>query len=113
MKHSKSLRILSFGIGLLAVVMLTVMNVVSLYELRESTLDAAFDNKKNQVQELTEQVRHRLYRPDREIRKMDIAHLKSHLAQHGELPDYFMDYIKEVDEEDRKSTRLNSSHVAS
>src|SRR5690625_398813 len=99
MKHSKSLRILSFGIGLLAAVMLTVMNVVSLYELRESTLDAAFDNKKNQVQELTEQVRHRLYRPAREIRKMDIAHLKSHLDQHGELPDYFMDYIKEVDED--------------
>lgn len=99
MKHSKTLRILSFGIGLLAVVILTVMNVVSLYELRESTLDAAYDNKKNQIEELTHQVRHRLYRPAREIRKMDMAHLKSHFDQHGELPGYFNDYLKEVDED--------------
>lgn len=93
MNRNRSFRLLFFSIGMIAVAMLTGMNVYSLYELRESTIEAAYDHKKNQIDEFTNQVRYRFFEPFRGIRKLDINYLESHFNQTGGFPTVFNNVI--------------------
>jgi hypothetical protein len=76
MYNTKSLRLIFFGIGLIAVVALTGMNIYSMHELRKSTIEVAQEDKKNQIEEFTTQVRYRFFQPFRSIRKLDIENLQ-------------------------------------
>ncbi|NBC04482.1 MAG: sensor histidine kinase, partial [Bacteroidetes bacterium] len=64
-KQSNTLRWFFLGVGILAVIALTGLNVYSLYALRESTIDSAKENRKVQLEEFTEAIRHRFYSPFR------------------------------------------------
>lgn len=99
MNDKKSLRLFFFGIGLVAVIALTGMNVYSVYELRESTLDAAYDNKKNQIEEFTNQVRSRFSQPFRGIRKLDIEHLQMFYTRHSDFPENFKEVLFEASQD--------------
>lgn len=93
MKNSRSLRLISFGIGLIAVVALTGMNIYSLYELRDNTIQTARDNKKDQIEEFTYQVRHRFFRPFRGIRLLDTEYLREYYEEHRSFPKNFRDVL--------------------
>ncbi len=84
-----TLRWLFLGIGIVAVLALTTMNVYSLYALRESTIEVTKDNKKNQLEEFSSQIRSRFFGPFREIRNLDIEQLENHWALSGNLPEQF------------------------
>lgn len=99
MYNKRTLRVLFFGIGLIAVVTLTGMNVYSLYELRESSIEAAKDHKKNQIEEFTSQVRYRFFRPFRGIRKLDIEYLQEHYIRHGDFPDNFKEVLVQASQD--------------
>lgn len=96
MKRNRSLRLLFFGIGLAAVFVLTGMNVYSLYQLRESTIEAAYDNKRNQLDDFTNHVRYRFFQPFRGIRKLDIGHLQRFREKHGHFPNNFMEVMAQA-----------------
>jgi signal transduction histidine kinase len=96
MFNTKSLRLISFGIGLIAVVALTGMNIYSMHELRKSTIEVAQDEKKNQIEEFTTQVRYRFFQPFRGIRKLDINHLQKHYRKHNDFPKNFKDVMVEA-----------------
>ncbi len=95
-KKSNSLRWFFFSIGLVAVVALTGMNVYSLYALRESTIDAAKENRKNQLEEFSNQVRHRFYRPFRGMIKLDMEHLENTWETSGNFPDNVKSVLKDA-----------------
>lgn len=97
MKPNKSLRLLFFGIGITAVFVLTGMNVYSLYQLRESTIEAAYDHKRNQLDDFTNHVRYRFFQPFRGIRKLDIGYLQAYREKHGHFPDNFMEVVAQAD----------------
>lgn len=59
LRKQNTLRWFFLGIGIIAVLALTTLNVYSLYALRESTVESFKDNKKNQIDEFAEQVRTR------------------------------------------------------
>jgi len=81
-----SVRWLFLSLGIVAVLALTVMNIYSLYALRESTIESAKDNKKSQLDEFTFQVRHQFGGPFRELRKLDIEKLENSWSVSGNFP---------------------------
>lgn len=86
MKNSSFLRLLSFGIGLVAVFALTGMNVYSLYQLRESTIEAEKENKRNHLEEFTHQVRHRFMYPFHSLRKFDMKYVEDAFLNTEDFP---------------------------
>jgi signal transduction histidine kinase len=88
-KKRNTLRWFFLGIGIVAVLALTTLNIYSLYALRESTIEAAKDNKKNQLEEFTHQIRHRFYRPFRDFSKLNIEQLEDSWEISGNFPEAF------------------------
>ncbi len=88
-KQSNRMRWFFFGIAILAVIALTVMNIYSLYALRDSTIEAAKENRKFQLEEYTNTVRHRFYLPLLEIRKLDMTDLEDTWVASGNFPIHF------------------------
>ncbi len=95
-KQSNSLRWFFFGIAILAVITLTGMNVYSLYALRDSSIEAAKENRKFQLEEFTNTVRHRFYLPLLEIRKLDMTDLDESWAASGNFPIQFQHVLYEA-----------------
>lgn len=81
-----TLRWFFLGIGIVAVLALTTLNIYSLYALRESTIDAARDNKKNQLEEFTSQVRDRFSNPFYPIVKLNTEHIEETWEASGNFP---------------------------
>lgn len=99
MKFKMSLRVVLFGLGLLAVVGLTGMNVYSLYALHESTINTSVDNQKNQISEFTFQTRNRFRTSLRGMRALDMAELQHLVADSQDIPDSLLVIVRRVDED--------------
>jgi signal transduction histidine kinase len=95
-KKRNTLRWFFLGIGIVAVLALTSLNIYSLYALRESTIEAAKDNKKNQLEEFTHQVRARFYSPFMAIRKLNMKHLEEGWEVSGAFPVQFKEVLTEA-----------------
>lgn len=92
-KQSNTLRWFFLGVGILAVLVLTTLNVYSLYALRESTIESAKENRKIQLEEFTEAVRHRFYYPFRGISKLDMSDLQYSWNESGNFPLHFREVL--------------------
>lgn len=84
------------GLGILAVVALTVLNIYSLYALRESTIEAEKENRKVQLEEFTQKVRYRFYQPFRGIRNLDINKMEASWEEFGAFPEHFYTVLDEA-----------------
>lgn len=92
-KQSNTLRWFFLGVGILAVIVITGLNVYSLYALRESTIESAKENRKTQLEEFTEAVRHRFYYPFRGISKLDMSDLQDSWNESGNFPQHFREVL--------------------
>jgi signal transduction histidine kinase len=99
MKFKMSLRVVLFGLGLLAVVGLTGMNVYSLYALHESTINTSVDNQKNQISEFTFQTRSRFRTSLRGMRALDMAELQHLVTDGRDIPDSLLAIIRRIDDD--------------
>ena len=99
MKFKMSLRVVLFGLGLLAVVGLTGMNVYSLYALHESTINTSVDNQKNQISEYAFQTRNRFRTSLRGMRALDMAELQHRIANGQDISDSLLVIIRRVNED--------------
>ncbi|MFO7800196.1 MAG: ATP-binding protein [Rhodohalobacter sp.] len=99
MRKRNSVRWLFLSLGIVAVLALTVMNIYSLYALRESTIESAKDNKKSQLDEFTFQVRHQFGGPFRELRKLDIEKLENSWSVSGNFPAHFIEVLGKASED--------------
>lgn len=88
-KQSNTLRWFFLGAGILAVIVLTGLNVYSLYALQESTIESAKENRKIQLEEFTETIRHRFHYPFRGISKLNMSDLQDSWNENGDFPFYF------------------------
>ena len=94
-----TLRWFFLGLGLLAVVALTALNIYSLYALRESTIEAEKENRKVQLEEFTQKVRYRFYQPFRVIRNLDINEMEQSWEEFGAFPEHFYAVLDEAIED--------------
>ena len=88
-KQSNTLRWFFLGIGILAVAALTGMNVYSLYALRESTIEAAKENRKIQLEEYTSKIVYRFREPFRGIRDLEMKDLEESWNKSDNFPGHF------------------------
>jgi signal transduction histidine kinase len=95
-KKSNTLRWFFLGLGILAVVALTVLNIYSLYALQESTVEAAKENRKIQLEEFSQKVRFRFYQPFRGIRNLDMTEIELSWNTYGAFPEHFNSVLNEA-----------------
>lgn len=95
-KQSNPVRWFFFAIALVAVVALTGLNIYSLYALRETTIESAKENKKSQLEEFTNQVRQRFYRPFWGIAKLDMELVEHTWETSGTFPEAFKDVLTDA-----------------
>ncbi len=95
-KKSNSLRWFFLSVGILAVVAITGMNVYSLYALKESTIEAAKENRKIQLEEYSNTVLYRFYQPFRGIRNLEMNDLEVAWDASGTFPIQFNEVLAEA-----------------
>lgn len=81
MKHYGSLRWILLAAGVVSILGLTSMNVYSLYQLHENTVEIDRQPKKLQVAEFADKVRYRFFKPFWGLSSTDMEHLKSQFSQ--------------------------------
>ncbi|TVR16512.1 MAG: sensor histidine kinase [Balneolaceae bacterium] len=92
-KKSNTLRWFFLSVGILAVVAITGMNVYSLYALKESTIEAAKENRKVQLEEYASTVLYRFYQPFRGIRNLEMNDLEVSWDATGTFPVQFNEVL--------------------
>lgn len=95
-KKSNTFRWFFLGIGILAVITITGMNVYSLYALKESTIESAKENRKIQLEEYANTVFHRFYKPFKGIRKLEMSYLENAWNTSGNFPYHFRNVLIEA-----------------
>lgn len=92
-KKSNTLRNFFFGLATIAVVTLTVLNVYSLYQLRNTSIESAADVKKIQLEDFTNQVQYHFYGSVWDLRKLDISSVESAWNDNQTIPPKLVDIL--------------------
>lgn len=87
-----SLRWILLAAGIIAVVGLTVMNVYSLYTLRNSAVETERQSKKIQVAEFADRIRHRFFEPFWGLASLEMESIEQHFLQTG----HFMEKAQNI-----------------
>ncbi|REL33211.1 sensor histidine kinase [Rhodohalobacter sp. SW132] len=98
-KKANTLRIVFFGIATIAVVALTLLNVYSLYQLRNASIESATDVKKLQLEDFNSQVRYRFFNSVWDLRKVDMNVVESYWYNSDVLPDNFVDVLNKASQD--------------
>lgn len=96
LKKANTLRIVFFGIATIAVLALTLLNVYSLYELRNSSIESATDVKKLQIEEFANTIQYHFYGSVWDLRKMDMNTVESGWQNNQNLPGPFLEILQKV-----------------
>lgn len=86
MKKYASLRWVLLGTGIVAILALTGMNGYSLFRLHETTIEHEAENKKIQINDFTEKVRNRFFKPFHGLPKVDIQRVEESFEREGQFP---------------------------
>lgn len=85
-KHN-SLRWILLAAGIVAILGLTGMNIYSMYALRESAIESERENRKLQVAEFADKVRHRFFKSFHELVSMDMEYIQNTLESEKRFPE--------------------------
>lgn len=95
--HSiSSRRWLLLGVGIASILGLTLMNVYSLWKIREFSLETSEDAKRGQLREVRAQVGERIYRDIKELWQTDMGQVEAFMKENGRLPDNMMNIIATI-----------------
>lgn len=99
LKKANTLRIVFFGIATVAVVALTLLNVYSLYELRNSSIESATDVKKLQIEEFANTIQYHFYGSVWDLRKLDMNTVEAGWQNDQNLPEQFLEVLHQVSDD--------------
>src|SRR6056297_1101149 len=99
LKKANTLRIVFFGIATVAILALTLLNVYSLYELRNSSIESATDVKKLQIEEFANTIQYHFYESVWDIRKLDMNTVEEGWQNDQNLPKPFIDILQKVSDD--------------
>lgn len=74
-------------VGLVAIIGLTGMNVLSLYDLRDRMVESEEERRIDQLDEINDTIRNQVLEPLRGISKVELEPIEQALQQTGQLPD--------------------------
>ncbi len=100
MKFPKfSFRWFLLGVGLIAIIGLTGMNVYSLYALHESTVVSKQENQKNKLIDFTNEVRHRFTSPLNDRFRLNTSRFEEQMQSDDEKPEAFLSMLNNASED--------------
>ena len=99
LKKANTLRIVFFGIATVAVLALTLLNVYSLYELRNSSIESATDVKKLQIEEFANTIQYHFYGSVWDLRKLEMHTIETGWQNDQNLPEPFIHILQNVSED--------------
>ena len=99
LKKANTLRIVFFGIAAVAILALTLLNVYSLYELRNSSIESATDVKRLQIEEFANTIQYHFYESVWDIRKLDMNTVEQGWQNDQNLPKSFIDILQTVSDD--------------
>jgi signal transduction histidine kinase len=99
LKKANTLRIVFFGIATVAVLALTLLNVYSLYELRNSSIESATDVKKLQIEEFANTIQYHFYGSVWDLRKLDMNTVEAGWQNNQNLPEPFVEILQKVSDD--------------
>lgn len=95
--HSiSSRRWLLLGVGIASILGLTLMNVYSLWKIREFSLETSEDAKRGQLREVRAQVGERIYRDVKDLWQTDMGQVQAFMKENNRLPDNMMQLIAKI-----------------
>ena len=94
-----SFRWFLLGVGLVAILGLTGMNVYSLYALHESTVVSKQENQKNKIIDFTNEVRHRFTAPLNDRFRLNTQRFQEQMESNEELPEVFVSMLNSASED--------------
>ncbi len=86
MIRSKVFRWALLGIGLLAIIALTGMNVYSLYDVRDRMIDGEEERQLALLDELIRNVRHEIYEPFNGLNQLELEPTENTMTSYGKFP---------------------------
>lgn len=98
MIQSKLFRWALLGLGLLAVIALTGMNVYSLFDVRDRIVDGEEERKLELLDELVDEVRNEIYKPFRGLGKLELEPTETSIATYGKFPPLVQEKIVNASE---------------
>lgn len=90
--RNRGFRWISLMVGLVAIIALTGMNVLSLYDLRDRMVESEEERRIDQLDEINDTIRNQVLSPLGGLSKIELEPIEDSLQQSGQLPDN----IKEV-----------------
>lgn len=99
MKRYSKLRWVLLAAGVIAILGLTGMNVYSLYQLHESTIETDQEPKKLQVAEFADRVRYRFFKPFWGLSSTSIEKLQSHFEKTNQFTEEVATRVQEAAED--------------
>lgn len=101
---NRAFRWILLMMGLFAIIALTGMNVLSLYDLRDSMVDNEEERRIDQLDEINDTIRNQILDPLRGLYRIELEPIESSLQQTGQLPEN----IEEVLARSAKSPFFNN-----
>lgn len=96
MKRYLKIRWILLGMGLIAIVSLTGMNILSMYALHESNINAMADSQKNRVAEFAQATRTRFWTPVENIWRLNMEQLHVEFEDRAPLNAALADILVEA-----------------
>ena len=91
--RNRAFRWILLMLGLSAIIALTGMNVLSLYDLRDRMVESEEERRIDQLDEINDTVRNRILEPLRGLYKIELEPIENSIQQTGQLPDNFQEVI--------------------
>lgn len=80
-------------VGLSAIIALTGMNVLSLYDLRDRMVESEEERRVDQLDEINDTIRNQILEPLRGLYRIELEPIESSIQQTGQLPDNFQEVL--------------------
>ncbi|WP_421773713.1 sensor histidine kinase [Gracilimonas sp.] len=91
--RNRAFRWILLMLGLSAIIALTGMNVLSLYDLRDRMVESEEERRIDQLDEINDTVRNQILEPLRGLYRIELEPIESSLQQTGQLPENFQQVL--------------------
>ena len=96
MKNYRSARWILLILGLIAIIALTGLNVYTLYNLRDTRLEADHERRNRQLKDISIKLTQELNKPFFGLDKLNLISIDSYFKRTGEFPTVFKEEVLEV-----------------
>lgn len=92
--RNRGFRWISLMVGLVAIIALTGMNVLSLYDLRDRMVESEEERRTDQLDEINDTIRNQVLDPLRGLSQIELEPIEKSLQRSGQLPNNILEVLE-------------------